>query len=410
MSRTVAGGTRRVLVNDFPGYPYPAELSRELAQRGFDVMHAWCPSITTTPTGHIAARADDPASLNLKPLPLARPLNKHSLIRRFFQEREYGARVAELIRHDRPEVVLSANCPLDAHPPIMAASRASGARFVYWAQDLLGFAARRVLRERVPVAGDWIGRRYERMEFEQLHRSDAVIVLSDDFVPILVRAGVDESAITTIENWAPLRDLPTRPRHNGWSQRHGYNDKFTFVYAGSLGMKHSPELLVSLASAFSDDRDVRVVVLSQGRGADYVRRRTAALSLHNLDVLDFAAFDDMPDVMGGADVLVAILEEAAGVYSVPSKVLAYMCAARPVLASIPESNLAARILSRENAGLTVPPPAVDKFVQAAKRLRADASLRDELGRNARRYAEAAFPIEAVADRFENVIISKSVAP
>ena len=179
------------------------------------------------------------------------------------------------------------------------------------------------------------------------------------------------------------------------------------VYAGTLALKHNPDLLLDLAVATRDrsvgGRPVRVVVLSQGPGADYLRAQATARDLPNLDVRGFKPFAEMPETMAAADVLVAVLEPDAGVFSVPSKVLAYLCGGRPLLLAVPPENLAARIVAREAAGLVVPPDDGAGFLAHAEALMAQSDLREQMGRNARAYAEAAFPIAAIADRMEAVL-------
>ena len=101
--------------------------------------------------------------------------------------------------------------------------------------------------------------------------------------------------------------------------------------------------------------------------------------------------------------LVAALEADAGVFSVPSKVLTYHCAGRPILAAIPSSNLAARTIAQAGSGVCVEPGDIAGFLEAARRLRADATLRERCGRAARAYAEKNFDIETIADRFEEAI-------
>ncbi len=76
---------------------------------------------------------------------------------------------------------------------------------------------------------------------------------------------------------------------------------------------------------------------------------------------------------------------------------------RPLLAAIPQQNLAARIISRNEAGLVVDPADADGLANAAETLVGDSDLRQRLGRNARAYAERTFDIGAVAARFEAVI-------
>ena len=105
-------------------------------------------------------------------------------------------------------------------------------------------------------------------------------------------------------------------------------------------------------------------------------------------------------MLASADVLIAVLERDAGVYSVPSKVLSYLCSGRPLLASMPPENLAARTIVGNQAGIVVSPHDDYTFVAAAKELYRDSELRTRLGKSARRYAEGTFQIENIADRFE----------
>src|SRR5688572_9004312 len=109
-----------LLHHDFGGYPYPAELSRSLAHRGHRVTHAYCPSLVTTPGGAFSRREDDSESLEFAPLDLGEPLAKYSFVRRWRQERRYGRMASDLTERLRPDVVVSANMPLDAQAALLA--------------------------------------------------------------------------------------------------------------------------------------------------------------------------------------------------------------------------------------------------------------------------------------------------
>jgi colanic acid biosynthesis glycosyl transferase WcaI len=119
--------------------------------------------------------------------------------------------------------------------------------------------------------------------------------------------------------------------------------------------------------------------------------------------MPFQPFRDLPDVLASADVLMAVLEEDAGVFSVPSKVLTCLCAGRPLLLGVPEENLAARIVKSSEAGVVSRPSDVDAFVQNGLALASDPATRATMGAAARRYAESAFDIEAITDRFVKVL-------
>ena len=322
---------------------------------------------------------------------------------RFRQEREYGAKASARIREFRPDVVLSANTPLFAQKRLLSETKRLGSRFVFWQQDILGIGIRRVLELRFGRLGATAGGRFVALERSLLLASDAVVVISDGFLPVLEQLGVPTDTVYVIENWAPLDELPLRPRENGWARENGLVGKRVVLYSGTLGLKHDPESIVQLARHFSREGDVEVVVVSEGRGADWLHRRRQEERLQNLRLLPFQPYDALPDVLASGDVLLTLLEADAGAFSVPSKVLSYLCAGRALLAAVPSENLAAEVVRRSGGGVLVAPGDETDLVANASRLLEHAGLRDQLGRRARRYAEETFDVGSIGDKFEAVL-------
>jgi colanic acid biosynthesis glycosyl transferase WcaI len=206
-----------------------------------------------------------------------------------------------------------------------------------------------------------------------------------------------------IPNWAPIESLPVLSRNNDWAQAQDLADKFVFLYTGTLGMKHNPNLLLQLALRHRQHPDVRVVVVSEGIGSDWLKTERDKHHLDNLILLPYQPFEILPQVLATGDVLVSVLEEDAGVFSVPSKVLTYLCAQRPLLLAVPEVNLAARIINAQNAGLTVPPADGDAFLESSDILYGNEALRARQATNAREYAEKSFKIEEIVVKFDNIL-------
>jgi glycosyltransferase involved in cell wall biosynthesis len=98
----------------------------------------------------------------------------------------------------------------------------------------------------------------------------------------------------------------------------------------------------------------------------------------------------------------AVLEPTAAKYSVPSKVLVYMTAGRPILAAIPGDNLAARTIGAASAGLTVDPENPSELRRTARLLIEDEEFRRRLGAAGLAYARANFEIHGIAARFEEI--------
>jgi len=224
-----------------------------------------------------------------------------------------------------------------------------------------------------------VGKYFIAFDKSAFRRSDAIVVISEDFTEILSSWGIDRARIHTIHNWAPLEGLPMRPRDNDWSRAQGLGDRLRFVYSGTLSMRHNPALLLELARMLQDKSLGELVVVSEGPGVDWLVERAAAENISTLKRLGFQPFEHLSDVLGSADVLVAILEPDAGVFCVPSKVLSYLCAGRPVLLAVPTENLVSRIVAKQGAGLGVEPNNVAGFSAAALQLAESPALREKAG-------------------------------
>jgi putative colanic acid biosynthesis glycosyltransferase WcaI len=388
----------RVVVHDYAGHAFPAQLARSLAGRGHAVLHLQLASFVSG-KGRVEREPGDPPSLDFDHVDLGGEFAKYDVRRRIAHERRIGADLTHRIAAFGPDVVLS-NAPLLIQSRLQKAAHALGAGFVFWQQDVISAAAGRVLGHRWRLLGIAAEQTVAPLEWRLLRRSDGVVIIAEDFRPLLQGSGVADERVTVIENWAPLGELPELPRDNPWARAHGLEDKKVFLYAGTLGFKHDPSLLLELAR-WAGHHDALVVVCSEGPGADWLEERTTPEDA--LRLLPYQPYARLPEVLASADVLVAVLEPEAGFFSVPSKVLTYLCAGRPLLAALPGDNLAARTVERSGGGIVVPPGHPEAMVGAAATLHAEPGLRAELGRNARAYAEAAFDISAITDRFEEVL-------
>ena len=397
----------RIVVHDYAGHAFPTSLSRALAARGHEVVHAFASSLQT-PRGDLVRKPGDSPTLEFREIQMNPEYvrYKYSFRRRRNMEVCYGKEVAKFITAWKPDAVLSGNTPTETQEPITRAAIADGGRFYYWVQDFYSLAVDKILRRKIPVAGGWVGSWYRHLDRRQFQRSSKIIAITEDFTPILSSEfGVDPSQVAVIPNWALIEEIPVLPKDNPWSRRHALHDKFVYLYSGTIGMKHNPAMLLELARRHAENPEVRVVIVSEGIGAEWLRKEGAAAKLPNLIILPYQPFQDLPAVLASGDVLVGILEEEAGTFSVPSKTLSYLCAGRPLLLAIPLDNLAARITRNHKAGLTVAPGDLEGFLAAASELHQSEILRAELATNARAYAEETFPIEKTAAIFDRILAS-----
>lgn len=390
----------RLVVCDYSGHPFQVELSRALAARGHEVLHLHFADFQT-PKGKLQRLPDDPPGFAVEGLRLARGFDKRAFLRRRFWEAKVGALAGARASAFGAELVVGCNMPLDAQRRLQQACRRNRIAFVFWLQDVYSHAIHHYLSARLGLLGSAIGRHYMRLEGRLLRRSDAVVAISEKFRVPLERWGVAQERVRIIPNWAPLSEIRPVPKDNDWARAHGLVTKLVALYTGTLGLKHDPAMLRDLARS-GTAQGLDVVVVSEGAAAQWLAAEKEAQGIANLTLLPFQPMERYPEVLGAGDILLAMVGEEAAGFSVPSKILSYLAAGKPIVASITADNDAAATIGEAKAGMVVAPGDDAGFCKAVLRLARDEAQRRRLGDNARAFAESHFAIAAIADRFQDL--------
>lgn len=404
-----------ILLHDYANYAFTKQLASQLAARGMQVTYAY-----NSQYDGPNSKADMVKVQGLTYLPIgkvSRNKPSDSFSNRLRMELAYGKALLERVNQLKLDAVLSANTPSLVQNRLARQLRSAGVPLFAWVQDLYGVAAHKLLRKRLPVVGELVGRYFIRLDKQSLRLSNQAILITDDFRPFARDAGLVDERMQVIENWAPVQDIPPLTKDNDWSKSQGLTDTFRFVYSGTLAMKHNPQLLVELAkellahSTRTSTQVAELMVVSSSPGARWLADQVKEHRLRNVRLLDFQPANCFPSILGSADVLLAVLESDAAAFSVPSKVLSYLCAGKPILAAIPSANLAARIIRGAEAGQVVEPTSPKEFAAVGvAMLNADSSERQAWGRAARAYAERTFDLDRITDRFVQIIESVHQAP
>ena len=403
-----------IQVHDFSGHPFQAELSRELAGRGLTVEHAYSPQYTSG-KGVLERRPSDPETLSFRAIETPHPLEKYSPVRRLAFERGFASAWIDQLTRQRPDLVIACNVPLFALHRFSRFARRTGLPYVLWHQDVFSLALTEELERRlphVPVLSKpirWGGSRYvTRLERDIVGSARRVVAIDDAFVRQYEAWHLDTGHVEIIPNWAPVDEIVPVGRDNAWAGANlGRRDTLRLLYAGTLGRKHNPLLLLDLLERLrARGVDAELTVISEGEGADLLGEAAAARPAiaDFVRLLRFQPAELFSEVLGSGDVLVALLEPGASKFSIPSKVLSYVAAGRPVLGIMPADNPAA--VDIEGVGGYVVEPDHDGVATAVtwlEGLSSDPERMTELGGRSRELAVQRFGIEAIAKRFMAVI-------
>lgn len=386
----------KIALHDYGGFPFTLQLAENLAKKGI-IVHYFhggtmqplmrARSSTLIPNLHISTTAINSV------------FQKYNYLHRWQQEQDYGRRLEEEIHKVSPDIIVSSVCPLESQKYITRYARRNHKQFVFWWQDITGEAVQKIFASRNKAVGSVLGGYYSLMEKKQLAMSDKVISISEEFRATYKRWGLDQDKFFVLRNWAPVDEISVMDKKNKWSLQNGLADTFNFIYTGMLGLKHDPQKILDLAEHFQKAPQVRVVVVSESPGAEWLKHNPR----ENLIILPFQKQEDYAEVLASADVLLAVLRDHAGHYSVPSKTHSYLCAGRPILISASLDNQASQLVESLNCGLVAAPEDTGFFLSNADQLFQNVELRMKMGTNGRDYAVKAFDIEHITERFIKII-------
>nr|WP_281363798.1 glycosyltransferase family 4 protein [Nocardioides daedukensis] len=375
-------------------------MSRELSRRGHAVTHSFCPAWPSG-KGHLVAEPGE--RLVFDPVGPSESIDKSNFAKRLLVELQVGFELLRQVRRTKVDVAMLSNAQIPTLVVFAIGMLLLRKPWVLWHQDVYAVAIKSFAGEKLGRGFRLVAASFNVAERWTSQRAAAIVAIADAMVAVHAEWGTADK-VTVIPNWAPIDEIVPVERKNDWAVENELDDTLTLLYAGTLGLKHNPALLVELAEAVRDNgREARLVVVNTGP-AEQVLREEAARRDVPLTLLTFQPYDRLPEVLGAGDVLVVLLEQDAGAFSVPSKTLSYLCAGRPVVGLMPAENLAATLI--EKVGGCVVSPSSASIPTAAAWTAAvlgDDERRDELGRASRRLAEDEFALAGIADRFETIL-------
>ncbi|WP_413204946.1 glycosyltransferase family 4 protein [Rhodospirillum sp. A1_3_36] len=397
----------RIVVHDYAGHAFPLDLSRWLATQGHQVLHLYSQDVEA-PRGPVSHTADMPRSFAIEGLSRGRPMPKYAPLRRWRWEKAYGRLLAKRVRAYAPDVILSTNTSPLVQAALERRLTGSGIRLICWVQDIFTPGVERFLQAWPTLVTRLVRARVAHLEFGVMRRSAGIIVISPDFQRVLATRGVDHPNTAVIENWFPTTLPMVGVRPTSWEREVGLEGRFIYLYAGTLGLKHDPSLLIALARGRAHEANDAIVVVANGPGMSMLEQAKRAEGLSNLHLFPLQPHERLPDVFGAADIMLVLLEPFAGMLSVPSKVYAAFAAGRPVLGAMPTDNLARRLVQDIGAGICVSPGDSQAFIEAATQLRMDSEMRNAQAKRSAAYAAATNDMAKIGPKFLS-IIEKAIA-
>jgi len=372
----------RIVVLDYSGHIPQADLARNLAKLGHSVRHMYC-SDYVSGRGAVDRESSDPKDLEFLNISIKKNFNRYNPIERLKHELAIANAFWSKIQEFNPDHTIFSNVPLFAMSQVAKKMKSNNRPYLFWWQDVYSIAIGEAFRKFGPLV--WPLRQYLiRLEKNILRDAKSVVAISSNFEPIFRSWKQDLKKFSIYPNWTPVNLFPKKQPSPA-----NINRKLA-VYAGTLGLKHRPELLLQLA----DDPEFKkiggvVVVVSEGYGRELLEKSSNIRT--NIVLKNFLTIPELAQLFADASVLLAVLEPEASKFSVPSKIMSYLSAGKPIVASIDPMNASAKILVENSAGIVVPPDApIADFGQAVIEIISNQNLQISMGKSSAQYASENF--------------------
>ncbi len=386
----------KIIIHDYAGHPFQLELSKELSKK-YIVYHFYYQNDYGPKADFKNEKSNN---LFIKGIGQKIIYDKNNFITRFFKDIKYGKEVAKKITEINPDVVISGNCPTLAQELIIKSSHKNNSKFIIWIQDFYSHAVKLLLKKRLSLISFPVSYLFEHLEKKQLHQADNLIIISNDWIKKLSSWNVDNQKVHYIPNWGDIENIKyLEKKPISFLNKNSFDiDKFRIIYTGTLALKHNPQIIINIAK---ENKNIDVLVI--GAGSGYQKLKNMDNLPSNIKMLPLQPFKLMNEILNSADVLLGILSDDASKFSVPSKILNYLCAGKPIILSAPKDNLSATIINESNSGKVFEPNDFNGINNFLKILINNDTIKKKYSLNAREYANKNFKIQNISMKFENLI-------
>jgi colanic acid biosynthesis glycosyl transferase WcaI len=304
------------------------------------------------------------------------------------------------------DVILAVGPPVQLGATAWLLSKIRGASFIFQLQDLAVDAAIAVGMLENPS----LIRLAHFLEDFVYRKAEDILVICQGFAENLQDRGVPGSKIHVISNWVDTTFIRPMDGNNVFRHAHGLDDDlFVILHAGNMGAKQGLDNAILAAGQLGDHDDTIFLLIGDGSDKARLVGMAARESIFNVRFLPLQPRDVLPHMLSAADVL--LLNQRADVVDmvIPSKLLTYMAAGRPIVAAVHPESEAAKYIRRAQCGLVVQPESPGELADAICQIRSDPERADRLGRSARVFAEENFARDRVLRWYEEFFSRVGIA-
>jgi len=249
----------------------------------------------------------------------------------------------------RPDVLLVVSPPLGLAAAAILLSRMWGIPYVFDVEDLQPDAA-----ADLGMLPGWAVKILYKVEELAYRYARLVTTLTPSMRKRIVEKGVPEDKVALLE---PRMDdsLVHIGAHEGstFRQRNGLGNRFLITHSGNMGVKQGLDVVLDAAALCTGEDSPLFLLVGNGADCQRIKRRAAELNLSNVRFLPLLSELDFRGLLAASDICLVTQQRSVAEIAFPSKVVTYLAAGRPIVASVNRLCEVARLIEESGAGRVV---------------------------------------------------------
>lgn len=261
--------------------------------------------------------------------------------------------------------------------------------------------------------GNLIYKRFRIQEKKCYQYSDYIGCMSPANIEYIKRHNpeVDVKKLHLLPNWSRLPEVA----HSGNGDRevmekYGLENKFILLYGGNIGLPQKVENLIDLATACQDLKEVLFLIIGNGTEREKIEGLIRNRKLDNVKLFQKLPKYEYVKIVEMAQIGLISLNEKFTIPNFPSKVLNYMAAKKPVLASLDCSTDFGEIIEDSGVGLWTYAGKTDKLKELLVYLIDHPEVRKQMGENGYAYLNKYLLPEQAAQTIISKVEAKQEKP
>lgn len=239
-----------------------------------------------------------------------------------------------------------------------------------------------------------------------LRQSDWVSTISRGMERKIREKGIDKEKQFMFPNWVDCSFISPVPKLDSLRYRFELEQTDQIVlYSGNLGEKQGLEMIVELANQMRERVGLKFLIVGSGGAKARLEQMVTEYALDNVLFFPLQPYEDLPRLLGAADVHLVLQKKEASDLVMPSKLTGILSSGGLALITASPATTLHEVVTEYNMGVVVEPGSLDALQAGLEKCLEMGGKSSEIRNNARSYALRYLDKEAALGRFEKRLLA-----